>query len=100
MVLQVWGAYGTIWPVVHQQLGVRPDMGRRKLEVTPQVPPQYPKGLSGENIRLGTIRGRLGLGEQWHLPDYGAPERSTASAHHRPHRGAQRRSHLRHSRRK
>src|SRR5215203_1820083 len=44
MVLQAWGAYGTIWPVVHQQLGVRPDMGRRALEVTPQVPPQSPQG--------------------------------------------------------
>ena len=55
MVLQAWGAYGTIWPVVHQQLGVRPDMGRRALEVVPQVPPQYPEqGLSGENIRLGS----------------------------------------------
>ena len=54
MVLQAWGAYGTIWPVVHQQLGVRPDMGRRALEVTPQVPPQSPEGLSGENIRLGS----------------------------------------------
>ena len=28
MVLQAWGAYGTAWPVVHQQLGVRPDLGR------------------------------------------------------------------------
>jgi hypothetical protein len=54
MVLQAWGAYGTIWPVVHQQLGVRPDMGRRALEVTPQVPPQYTHGLSGKNIRLGS----------------------------------------------
>jgi hypothetical protein len=54
MVLQAWGAYGTIWPVVHQQLGVRPDMGRRVLEVTPQVPPQSPQGLSGKNIRLGS----------------------------------------------
>jgi hypothetical protein len=55
MVLQAWGAYGTIWPVVHQQLGVRPDMGRRTLEVTPQVPPQSPPlGLSGKNIRLGS----------------------------------------------
>ena len=54
MVLQAWGAYGTIWPVVHQQLGVRPDMGRRALEVTPQVPPQSPQGLSGKNIRLGS----------------------------------------------
>ena len=53
MVLQAWGAYGTIWPVVHQQLGFRPDMGRRALEVTPQVPPQSPQ-LSGENIRLGS----------------------------------------------
>ena len=55
MVLQAWGAYGTVWPVVHQQLGVRPDMGRKALEVVPQVPPQYPKqGLSGKNIRLGS----------------------------------------------
>jgi hypothetical protein len=51
MVLQAWGAYGTIWPVVHQHLGVRPDMGRDELEVVPQVPPGTPR-LSGENIRL------------------------------------------------
>jgi hypothetical protein len=52
MVLQAWGAYGTVWPVVHQQLGVRPDMGRGELEVTPQVPPGSPE-ISGDNIRLG-----------------------------------------------
>ena len=52
MVLQAWGAYGTIWPVVHQQLGVRPDMGRGNLTVVPQVPPGSP-GVSAENIRLG-----------------------------------------------
>ena len=52
MVLQAWGAYGTIWPVVHQQLGIRPDMGRDELEVVPQVPPGSP-GVSGKNIRLG-----------------------------------------------
>jgi hypothetical protein len=52
MVLQAWGAYGTIWPVVHQQLGIRPDMGRGELEVVPQVPPGEP-GVSGKNIRLG-----------------------------------------------
>ncbi|HET7479453.1 MAG TPA: glycogen debranching protein [Rubrobacteraceae bacterium] len=51
MVLQAWGAYGTIWPVLHQQLGIRPDMGRGELAVVPQVPPGSP-GLSGENIRL------------------------------------------------
>ena len=30
MVLQAWGNYGTAWPVVHQQLGVRPDAGRAR----------------------------------------------------------------------
>ncbi|WP_433632714.1 hypothetical protein [Halomicrococcus sp. NG-SE-24] len=52
MVLQAWGAYGTVWPVVHQHLGVRPDLGRNKLEVTPQVPAHWP-GASVENLRLG-----------------------------------------------
>ncbi|MGH3146104.1 MAG: glycogen debranching protein, partial [Rubrobacter sp.] len=52
MVLQAWGAYGTIWPVVHQQLGVRPDMGRGELEVTPQVPPRS-RDIAGKNILLG-----------------------------------------------
>lgn len=51
MVLQAWGTYGTLWPVVHQQLGVRPDMGRRALEVTPQVP-QGQSSVAGSNIRL------------------------------------------------
>lgn len=52
MVLQAWGAYGTLWPVVHQQLGIRPDLGNHRLEVTPQVPPGSPD-IAGDNIRLG-----------------------------------------------
>jgi hypothetical protein len=52
MVLQAWGAYGTVWPVVHQQLGVRPHLGRGQLEVVPQVPEGQP-GLSGEAIAIG-----------------------------------------------
>jgi hypothetical protein len=52
MVMQAWNQYGTIWPVVHQQLGVRPDLGRDTLEVVPQVPP-YEPSIGGENIRLG-----------------------------------------------
>jgi hypothetical protein len=51
-VLQAWGAYGTAWPVVRQQLGVRPDMGRQRLEVVPQVPDGQPS-VAGSNIRLG-----------------------------------------------
>ncbi|HEX6653442.1 MAG TPA: hypothetical protein VF072_11910 [Thermoleophilaceae bacterium] len=51
MVLQAWGTYGTLWPVVHQQLGVRPDMGRGRLEVVPQVPDGQ-SSIAGSNIRL------------------------------------------------
>ena len=28
MALQAWGTYGILWPVVHYQLGVSPDLGR------------------------------------------------------------------------
>ena len=52
MFLQAWGHYGSVWPVVHQQLGVQPDMGRGRLAVVPQVPPGQPS-VAGENIRLG-----------------------------------------------
>jgi hypothetical protein len=52
MVLQAWGNYGTMWPVVHQQLGVRPDLGRDRLTVVPQVPTAGP--ITGRRIRLGS----------------------------------------------
>jgi hypothetical protein len=50
-VLQAWGAYGTAWPVVHQHLGVQPDLGRGRLTVVPQPPSAAP--VAGTNIRLG-----------------------------------------------
>jgi hypothetical protein len=53
MVQQAWGNYGTAWPVVHQQLGVRPDLGRGRLEVVPQLPGSGP--ISGRDIRLGDL---------------------------------------------
>jgi hypothetical protein len=52
MVLQAWGNYGTAWPVVHQQLGVRPDVGRGRLEIVPQVPGGQSR-VAGSSIRLG-----------------------------------------------
>ncbi|WP_157078522.1 glycogen debranching protein [Halalkalicoccus paucihalophilus] len=52
MALQAWGSYGTVWPVVGQQLGVRPDMGRGRLEITPQVPPKESQ-IGAENVRVG-----------------------------------------------
>jgi hypothetical protein len=57
MFMQAWGNYGTAWPVVHQQLGVQPDLGRDRLTVVPQLPSAAP--IAGEDIRLGD--GRLDL---------------------------------------
>lgn len=53
MVMQAWGAYGTLWPVVHQWLGVSPDAGRGRLAVVPQLPVGQTEA-SGRRIRVGT----------------------------------------------
>jgi hypothetical protein len=53
MVMQAWGAYGTIWPVIHQWLGVSPDMGRGRISVVPQVPAGQTMA-AGRDIRLGS----------------------------------------------
>ncbi|HET9421068.1 MAG TPA: glycogen debranching protein [Nocardioides sp.] len=52
MVLQAWGAYGNLWPVVAQQLGVSPDLGRDRVRVVAQVP-EGQKKVSGRRILLG-----------------------------------------------
>jgi hypothetical protein len=52
MFMQSWGHYGTAWPVIHQQLGVRPDLGRDRLWIVPQVPADQPS-VAGQDIRLG-----------------------------------------------
>ena len=52
MFMQAWGNYGTAWAVVHQWLGVRPDLGRGRLEVVPQVP-QGQTTVQARDIRLG-----------------------------------------------
>jgi hypothetical protein len=91
MVLQAWGAYGTAWPVVRQQLGVRPDLGRDALSVVPQVPPSGP--VQGEDIRLGDgalalVRAsRDGAAYRTELDTGDAPVTSVAIGHTLP-RGA------------
>jgi hypothetical protein len=52
MFMQAWGNYGTAWPVVHQQLGVRPFVNDGRLDVVPQVPDGQPS-VQGTNIRVG-----------------------------------------------
>ena len=58
MFMQAWGTYGTAWPVIHQQLGVRPFLNDSELQVVPQVPPGQ-RSVEGSNIRLG--RGAVGV---------------------------------------
>ncbi len=52
MVLQAWGAYGTLWPVVAQQLGVSPDLSRDRVTVVSQVPDGQ-RRIAGRDIMLG-----------------------------------------------
>jgi hypothetical protein len=52
MFMQAWGNYGTAWPVIHQQLGVRPFLNHGQLQVVPEVPPGQPS-VEGTNIRVG-----------------------------------------------
>ena len=59
MVLQAWGAYGTLWPVVHHQLGVSPHLPRGRVAVVPQVPAGQHE-VAGRNIRLGP-KGSVGV---------------------------------------
>ena len=49
---QAWGTYGVLWPVVHQQLGVGPQLGDHLLEVLPSVPPGQ-ASVRGTNIKIG-----------------------------------------------
>jgi hypothetical protein len=53
MFMQAWGHYGTAWSVVHQELGIRPSLGRHWLEVVPQLV-DGAKRASAANVRLGT----------------------------------------------
>jgi len=52
MFMQAWGNYGTAWAVVHQWLGVQPDLGHGAVAFVPQVP-QGQSTVKGEDIRLG-----------------------------------------------
>ena len=53
MVLQAWGAYGVLWPVIHQWLGVSPDLGRGRVAVVPQIPDGQTTA-SATKIKLGS----------------------------------------------
>ena len=47
MFMQAWGNYGTAWAVVHQWLGVRPDLGHGRIDVRAA-------GAAGPDLGAGT----------------------------------------------
>ena len=53
MFMQAWGHYGTSWAVVHQELGIRPSLGRDWLEVVPALV-DGATHAAAENVRLGS----------------------------------------------
>lgn len=67
MVLQAWGAYGVLWPVVSQQLGISPDMGRSRISVIPQIPDGQSR-IAGRQVRLGP--GSIDVAASRHGPLY------------------------------
>ena len=81
MVMQAWGAYGTLWPVVHQWLGVSPDMGRGRLAVVPQLPPDQASGLGVAPIRVGS--GRIDVAARRTAPSAGDTRYTTVVTRHR-----------------
>jgi hypothetical protein len=54
MVMQAWGAYGVLWPIIHQWLGVSPDLGRDRVAVVPQLPGGQPRA-SADSVKLGAF---------------------------------------------
>ena len=87
MFMQAWGNYGTAWAVVHQWLGVRPELGDGRVAFVPQVPPGQSsvRGQNPPRVRIG------GRGRQPHRTP--TPPRSTSTAwgeerRHRAHASA------------
>ena len=79
MFMQAWGHYGTAWPVIHQQLGVRPALGTGRLEIVPSIPEGQTR-IGGRDIRLGDeLRRRPRAAQRQPLHDYGHRRRRRAA---------------------
>jgi hypothetical protein len=78
MVMQAWGAYGVLWPVINQWLGVSPDLGRGRLAVVPQLPAGQTRA-SANTIKLGSSSIDVAAQQQ------GATYTTTVTRHGRMH---------------
>jgi hypothetical protein len=53
MFMQAWSSYGVQWPVIHNFLGISPDVPAKSISVVPDIPDSWP-GLSVQNLRAGS----------------------------------------------
>jgi len=58
-----------LWPVIHQWLGVSPDLGRGRVAVVPQLPTGQPKA-SANSVKLGALTSTWLLSTKARLDDY------------------------------
>ena len=88
MFVQAWGHYGTAWPVVRQQLGVRPDMGRAPARGDPTgaARPAERGGVEHPARRRDTRRGRVA--SRHDVYDRGHRWRGALAPCDRPHAAA------------
>src|SRR5215203_2996670 len=52
MFMQAWSSYGVQWPVIHNFLGIDPNVPASSLSVVPDVPESWP-GLSVQDLKVG-----------------------------------------------
>jgi glycogen debranching enzyme len=52
MFMQAWSSYGVQWPVIHNFLGIDPNVPAGSLSVVPDVPESWP-GLSVQDLKVG-----------------------------------------------
>jgi glycogen debranching enzyme len=50
--MQAWSGYGTIWPVVHFFLGLRPDAAHRRIRCIPHLPAAWSQACL-QHVRVG-----------------------------------------------
>jgi glycogen debranching enzyme len=51
--VQAWSGYGTIWPVVHFFLGLRPDAAHRRIHCIPHLPAAWSQARL-QHVRVGS----------------------------------------------
>ena len=53
MFMQTWSSYGVQWPVIHNFLGISPEVPAGSLSVVPDIPASW-RRLSVQNLRVGS----------------------------------------------